>query len=220
MKNFHNLEGLIDLSTFPWIEVYSGLAKSHKNASIFYGHDKTAGQDLNLLAEDSYTNLTPEQRVWYRAVGGGHPLKGLDILLTTPKSWAGAWYRIDEPDWWSKNGNAAHFPTLLEWINKINVFSGTGRIIFFIQLQGQNTPPHVDEDQNNIPEGYSRQKEFLWLTPPTNPKKLLIDGVHAGNLVWFNNYTTHETVAEDNVRWSLRIDGKFTSEFKNRLGIS
>lgn len=218
MKNFYNLEGLIDLNSFPWIEVYSGLAKSHKNASIFYGHEVVAAQDLNLLSNDAYLKLTPEQRVWYRAVGGGHPLKGLDILLTTPKAWAGAWYRIDEPEWWSKNGNADHFQKLFDWIRTINVFSGTGRIIFFIQLQGQNTPPHVDEDKSNIPEGYSRQKEFLWLTPPSNPKKLLIEGERAGHIVWFNNYVRHETVAEDNIRWSLRIDGKFNSTFKERLG--
>jgi hypothetical protein len=219
MKDFYNLDGLINLSNFPWDEVHSGLAKSRKSASIFYQHEGALTQQLKLHLNADYNKLTAEQKVWYRAISGVKPLKGMDVLLSEPRSWEGAWYKIDSAVWWRKNSNAVNFPKLFNWIQNCDVFTETGRVIFFIQLQGQCTPPHIDEDRKKIPAEHANQKEFIWLTPPSNPKKLLIDGVHAGNVVWFNNYIKHETVAEHNVRWSLRIDGKFTSHFKKRLGI-
>lgn len=213
MKDYYNLDAHIPLKNFPWQEVYIGIAKSKKNASIFYGHDATESSTIPVDYMNDYASLSPEQRVWYRSAHTGMPLKGLDILLTHPVSWQGSWYRIDDPEYWKPTPDHANFKNLINWINNSGIFSGTGRIIFFIQLQHQHTPPHKDENPENIPEGYSQHREFIWLTPPHNPKKLLVNGKSVGNVAWFNSYETHETIAEDNIRWSLRIDGKFSSAF-------
>lgn len=208
MKDFYNLDSIVDLSGFPWEEIHTGLPKCKKNASIFYGHD---------TIEDSAKSLTPEQRVWFRTLKYGQPLKGLDVLLTNPQAWPGHWYRIDDPTYWHPTPDMQHFPQLTKWIQTSGIFTGTGRQIFFIQLQHQCTPPHIDEDRSKIPSGYGNQREFIWITSPINGKKLLVNGVQTSNITWFNNYVEHQTLPEPEVRWSLRIDGKFTPEFKNKI---
>jgi hypothetical protein len=208
MKDFYNLDTIVSMADFPWEEIHTGIPKCKKNASIFYGHD---------AHEESTKNLTPEQRVWFRTIKYGHPLKGLDILLTNPHEWPGHWYRIDDPTFWKPTPDMIHFSKLQSWIRNSGIFSGTGRQIFFIQLQNQCTPPHVDEDRTKIPEGYSHQREFLWITSNTNGKKLLVNGKQTGHITWFNNYVEHQTLPENDVRWSLRIDGKFTDRFRESI---
>lgn len=219
MNDFYNLEKYISLDQFPWMETYTGIARSTKNASIFYGIDNIESDELGLNAHKEFLTLNKEQQAWYKSVAYGRRLKGVDILLTEPKSWPGSWYKLDEVGFWRHNSNAAYFPNLFRWINTTEVFDGTGRIIFFIQFQGSKTPAHIDENIANIPENYSKIREFIWLTPPDNPKRLLINGIRAGNITWFNSYVKHETLEESNIRWSLRIDGKFSRKFKKMIGI-
>lgn len=208
MKDFYNLETVVDLTEFPWEEIYTGISKCKKNASIFYGHSNTETTDLG---------LTPEQGTWFNSIKYGRPLKGLDILLTHPLRWPGHWYQLDKPDFWVPTPDMAHFTKLQQWIKNSRIFVGTGRQIFFLQLQNQCTPPHVDEDPSKIPAGFSHEREFLWITPKENGKKLLVNGAPTGHVTWFNNYQEHQTLPENAVRWSLRIDGKFTDEFKNKI---
>jgi hypothetical protein len=209
MRDFYNLETIVDLTQFPWDEMYVGIAKCKKNASIFYGHESQEWANFN---------LTSEQGTWFNSIKYGTPLKGLDILLTNPIRWPGHWYQLDIDTFWKPVPNIEYFPKLQEWIKNSGVFMGTGRQIIFIQLQNQCTPPHIDQDVSKIPPGFSHEREFLWITPRDGGKKLLVNGVQTGHITWFNNYQRHETIPEPDVRWSLRIDGKFTDEFKNKIG--
>ena len=205
MKDFYNLNSIVDLTEFPWEEIYMGIPKCKKNASIFYGSiDKKLG-------------LSPEQATWFNSIKHGNPLKGLDILLTNPIRWSDNWYQLESQDFWKPTQDILYFPLLQEWIKNSGIFTGTGRQIFFIQLQHQNSPPHVDENVNNVPNGFSKRREFLWITPAANGKRLLVNGVPTGNITWFDTYQTHETLPEPGVRWSLRIDGNFTNEFKKKI---
>lgn len=217
MKDFYNLDTLIDISNFPWQECWAGLAKSSKNPSIFYGHDAQESRRLELNDNNLYVELTKSQQVWYRSFSSGASLKGLDVYLTVPQSFQGAWWKLDDGTFWSKGENAKYFPSLFNWIQNLHIFDSTGRIIFFIQLQNANTPPHRDEDIKAIPKNYPTHREFIWLTSPSNPKTLLVNGVQTSNVVWFNSYEIHETLPSDKVKCSLRIDGKFNEQFKKKV---
>lgn len=205
MKDFYDLRSKIDMSLFPWAEIHTGIAKSHKKASVFYGF---SGRDRG---------LTPEQNTWYESITNGHALKGMDILLTSAKAWEDAWYKLGQGDHWTETANMQYFPALQNCIRNTGVFEQTGRQIIFIQLQNSNTPKHVDNNIDLVPAEYRKNPEFVWITSESNGKKLFVNDCQVPNVVWFNSYQPHYTIPEPGLRWSLRIDGKFTKEFKEKL---
>lgn len=208
MNDIYDLTNVLPMDTFPWDDVMQAISKSVKKASIFYG------------VTQQQTNLTPEESTWYTALRDGTVLKGLDILLTRPKDltqWNQAWYKLGQADFWTPyNDNMRHYDKLQQWIKDADIFSETGRQIVFIQLQNTATPPHVDQDPSRAPEGYRDPTEFIWITPK-NGKQLMVNNKPAPQACWFNSYINHCTLPAEGIRWSLRIDGKFTEEFKHKL---
>jgi hypothetical protein len=205
MKDVYDLTSIIDTTLFPWDEISLGIAKSAKKASIFYGHNH------------SIAGLTPEQQVWHKTITTGDSLKGLDILLTTANTWHDAWYKLGHEEHWTPTANIENFLLLQTWIKDSNIFKQVGRQIVFIQLQNSNTPKHVDQDLKNAPEEYRKNSEFIWITSPTMGKKLFVNEVQTAHIAWFNNYVEHYTLAESGLRWSIRLDGLFTDDFKEKL---
>jgi hypothetical protein len=205
MKDIYDLTGILNTNLFPWSEIPVGIARSVKKASIFYGH--------NSIESD----LTMEQQVWHNAITASKPIKGLDILLTQAKSWHDAWYKLGHADHWIETDNFKHFPRLQKWLTANKIFKEIGRQIVFIQLQNAGTPRHVDQDLNDAPEEFRQPSEFIWITSPNQGKKLFVNNVQTPHITWFNSYTEHYTQPEDGIRWSIRIDGKFTEEFKKKL---
>jgi len=208
MNDFYDLTSLLPLDTFPWENLYRGLAKSAKFGMPFYGYSE----------EPLIDNFTREEAEWYKSIKYGDNLKGLAVMLRLPKERGSAWYTLGESkNWYNFDYNYRHFPELITWINKSNIFTETGRIMFFIQLVGTHTPPHIDMDLSKAPIEYQKNTEFIWLTDPKNPKQLLVNGIPTSNFTWFNNFTTHETLPTTTTKFSLRIDGKFTKDFKKKI---
>lgn len=205
MKDIYDLTGIVDTRTFPWDEIPLGIAKSGKKASIFYGHNHNV------------PGLTSEQQVWHKNITTGDSLKGLDILLTTAKTWHDAWYKLGIGEHWTPTDNIQNFPLLQKWLIQSNIFKQIGRQIVFIQLQNANTPKHIDQNLNNAPEEFRNNAEFIWITSNTMGKKLFVNEVQTPNITWFNSYKEHYTLPETGLRWSVRIDGQFTDDFKEKL---
>lgn len=205
MKDIYNLQSVVNTHSFPWDEIPLGIAKSAKKASIFYGHNY------------NIEGLTPEQQVWHKSITTGSPLKGLDILLTSAKTWHDAWYKLGYKEHWTPTANIQNFPLLQTWINESNIFKQVGRQIVFIQLQNSSTPRHVDQDLKHAPEEYRNNSEFIWITSPSMGKKLFVNDVQTSYIAWFNSYKEHYTLSEPGLRWSIRIDGLFTDDFKEKL---
>ena len=208
MHDFYDLSNLIPIDRISWEELYKGIAKSTKQGVPFYGHNDHVIPGFNR-----------EETEWYHSIKFGDSLKGLAVILRSPKNPKTAWYTLGESNNWNETANYKHFPELIKWINDSNIFTETGRIIFFIQLVGTQTPRHIDEDLSNAPLEYQKRTEFIWLTDPNNPKQLLVNGSPTKNFTWFNNYVPHETLSSNTTKFSLRIDGKFTEEFKKKLDI-
>jgi hypothetical protein len=205
MKDIYDLRSIVNTAVFPWNEIPIGIAKSVKKASIFYGHNSASN------------DLTMEQQEWHRAITEGKPIKGLDILLTQAKTWHDAWYKLGQADHWTPTPNIQYFPKVQQWLKENNIFKETGRQIVFIQLQNASTPRHVDQDLNNAPEEFRTPSEFIWITADRLGKRLFVNDVEAPHITWFNSYIEHYTLPENGLRWSIRIDGKFTEEFKKKL---
>jgi hypothetical protein len=205
------------LNTFPWETVYTGLAKSRKTMTTFYGDVHSTKFTRTL--DDRWTDR--DQWRWYNALRHGVNVEGFNVNVTAlpnkymhfDQHW---WARSHEPIW-EPTDNAKYFDVLRQWIDNSGIFKHTGRQTFFIQIAGQSSPLHTDFDPAGVPEHLRKPGEFIWLTPPDRPKQLTIAGQTAPWCCWFNHFDWHGTAPEKDTRWSLRIDGSFSDEFKTKF---
>jgi hypothetical protein len=117
--------------------------------------------------------------------------------------------------------NVKYFPNLIDWIYKLPVFREVGRIIFFMNEHGCDLQLHKD-----APKEFPHREEFIWLNPTGKKKFFVYDEV--GNVrhyieskaAFFNSMDWHGGDAIPTLEYSLRIDGKFTEEFREQIGIS
>jgi hypothetical protein len=128
---------------------------------------------------------------------------------------------------------AEYFPETVEWVENLittNIFKNIGRVIFF-HCEHDGIPfEHRDLDgKNGIKEKNEytpHRNEFIHIRPNTKKGFYIWDpdtqnkiwlNCHAA---WWNDQDWHggEKILEQS--YSLRIDGKFTDEFKEKLGIN
>lgn len=117
--------------------------------------------------------------------------------------------------------NAQHFPKLLDWIYQIKIFEDVGRIVFFLNEHDCTLQVHRD-----APRYFPHREEFVWINPtgkkkfwlldPDTKEKTYIDTSAA----FFNSLDWHGGDAIPTYTYSLRIDGKFTDAFREKIGIS
>lgn len=127
---------------------------------------------------------------------------------------------------------AAYFPETVKWVESMitdGIFEHIGRVIFF-HCEADGVPfEHRDLGaQNGVwdENQYSpHRNEFIHIRPNTK-KAFYIWDPDAKNKVyinsraaWWNDQDWHggEKIMEQS--YSLRIDGKFTEEFRKKLGI-
>ena len=125
---------------------------------------------------------------------------------------------------------AAYFPETVQWvegmINK-GIFEHIGRVIFFICDHNGYPFEHRDLDgSKGDNQGYSAHRnEFIHLRPNTKKAFYLWDPEKKNKVyintraAWWNDQDWHGGEAIMEQSYSLRIDGKFTEEFRKELGI-
>jgi hypothetical protein len=124
---------------------------------------------------------------------------------------------------------ASYFPNVVEWIENMkgSIFSHIGRVIFF-HCEADGVPfEHRDLDaKNGVNISVPHRNEFIHIRPNTK-KSFYIWDPDTKNKVylntcaaWWNDNDWHggERIMEQS--YSLRIDGRFTDDFRNVLGIS
>ena len=127
---------------------------------------------------------------------------------------------------------AEYFPNVVKWVENMitnNIFSHIGRVIFF-HCEADGVPfEHRDLDAKNgiiDDQGYTpHRNEFIHVRPNTKKAFYLWDPEKQNKIylntqaAWWNDQDWHggEQIKEQS--YSLRIDGKFTEEFRKRIGI-
>lgn len=112
--------------------------------------------------------------------------------------------------------NIQYFPFLMSFINQLP-FKEIGRVIIF--LAGENDRGEVHTD------AWSSNHEFIWLSPRLNKrffvydldlnKKIYITSCSA----YFNDDDFHGYDPVDSSTFSIRIDGQFTDDFKEKIDL-
>lgn len=124
---------------------------------------------------------------------------------------------------------AKYFPNVVHWVENLieeNIFEHIGRVIFFHCEAGGIPFEHRDLDaRNGINVTYPHRNEFIHIRPntkkamyvwdPENKNKIYVNSRAA----WWNDQDWHggEMIMEPS--YSLRVDGKFTEDFRKELKI-
>lgn len=123
---------------------------------------------------------------------------------------------------------AEYFPNVVKWVESMvgTIFQDIGRVIFF-HVEADGLPfEHRDLDaKNGVNVIKPHRNEFIHIRPNTKKAFYLWDPKTKDKTylncraAWWNDVDWHggERIMEQS--YSLRIDGKFTEEFRKKLGI-
>ena len=125
---------------------------------------------------------------------------------------------------------AAHFPNVVKWVEDLinkGIFEHIGRVIFF-HCEADGIPfEHRDLDAKiGLDITFPHRNDFIHIRPNTKKAMYLWDPENQNKVylntraAWWNDQDWHggERIMEPS--YSLRIDGKFTEEFRKQLGIN
>lgn len=127
--------------------------------------------------------------------------------------------------WWTPI--ECMFPCVREFIRASGAFDSVGRVHFLLTDQQSATPEHIDSAHPlcGPQRGYNAppDREFLWIKM-SQPKHFYVLDDQTGyrhqvtsRAAWFNTYDLHGGDPNEVVTWSLRIDGVFSNDFRNKL---
>jgi hypothetical protein len=144
------------------------------------------------------------------------------------------YYLWEEGNWDDRPGEreltdeSKFFPNVVNWVTSLkgSVFDHIGRVIFF-HLEHDGIPfEHRDLDaKNGMNQTFPHRNEFIHIRPNTKKAFYLWDPEAKNKTylntraAWWNDQDWHggERIMEQS--YGLRIDGKFTEEFRKKLGI-
>ena len=124
---------------------------------------------------------------------------------------------------------ALYFPNVVKWVESMvgTIFEDIGRVIFF-HCEADGIPfEHRDLDaKNGVNVVMPHRNEFIHIRPNTKKAFYLWDPEKKNKVylntraAWWNDQDWHggEKIKEQS--YGLRIDGKFTDELRQTLGIS
>jgi hypothetical protein len=226
-----------------WIKLHNevsfGISQSHWHKKFVSSgvHDDWKESEITTIFKEINNRLTKDQIYFY------NKLKTIDEKI----KFLTALEYIPHPFWliflrWNKRvestgvynkaipedchwtNDAEHFSYLIEIINSMP-FEGIGRVILFMTEANNSTVPHFDV----LTQQQRQEKpndEFIWFTTKPNSKGVYV--LDEENMikhypdpkkrfVWFNEMDYHGTDSVSHFSFSIRIDGKFNNQVKEKI---
>jgi hypothetical protein len=168
---------------------------------------------INRRREDYFLNLyrlsaeTPYQpgvrEIWLSRTKADLPLDYLDM--------------VDKVEAWELTEHAAEFAGLMRFIETLP-FASKGRMLIIYDDAEKIVPAHRDHLETDVCNEFiwfrtNFKKPFYMLNPNTNEKKY-VEGYSA----WFDSVNQyHGSDAAEGLAFSIRVDGKFTDEFRKSI---
>ena len=122
---------------------------------------------------------------------------------------------------------AEYFPNVMKWVNRLKddgIVEYIGRVIFFVSASSSKPFEHRDLDADT--QDYTDHNiEFIHIRPSTKRGFYIWDPEHKrkhyvnSHACFFNDQDWHGGEFSMEQEYGLRIDCKFTQEFKERIGI-
>lgn len=128
-----------------------------------------------------------------------------------------SYFDLDRTELWHPTAYATEFALLMDFVKTLP-FEATGRMLIIYDDARREVPAHRDHIETDICHEFlwfrtNLRKPFYMFNEQTNEKKY-IDGYTA----WFDTVNQyHGSDAADGLTFSVRIDGKFTDEFRAKI---
>ncbi len=124
------------------------------------------------------------------------------------------YYDLDRTDLWSISDEADEFSQLMDFLRTLP-FAATGRMLIMYDPDGRAVTAHRDHDSIDLCHEFvwlrtNLEKPFYMLDPATGEK--LYVGGYSARFDTVNQY--HGADATGELAWSIRVDGRFTDEFR------
>ena len=121
----------------------------------------------------------------------------------------------------AKRSIDSDFNFFYHWLEKQNIFEEYGRVVFFINYPGSNQVPHYDPIDNKINDdpdefiliNFNPARKKFYLLDDTNNQKYYSNGY----INWFNTTNFHGADTVDYACYTLRVDGTFSNQFKQKF---
>ncbi len=140
------------------------------------------------------------------------------VYLSQPKG-EDNYYNLDKPEEWEPAPGATEFSELMEFIRTLP-FKATARMLIMYDPEGRAVTAHRDH------VSYDLCHEFIWFrTNLRKPFYMLNENTGEKQYVeshsaWFDSVNQfHGGDAREGLSFSIRVDGVFTDEFRERIPV-
>ena len=144
-------------------------------------------------------------------------LPGSRMVYLSQSIEADDYYDLDRCEKWRPSDDAADFPLLMRFIASLP-FAETGRMLIMYDPHGNAVTAHRDHDSQDLCHEFiwfrtNASKPFFMLNSDSGEKRYV-----AGHSAWFDTVNQyHGADATGELSWSIRVDGRFTDAFRNRI---
>lgn len=115
----------------------------------------------------------------------------------------------------------SNFDFMYDWLNKQKIFDDIGRVLFFLSNPYQGSQIHSDYPR--LLNTDRVRDQFVWIRFDHRKKFFVYDEYTKekhyfdGHVTYFNNVDYHGSEPSELPCFSLRIDGRFTEEFLQKV---
>jgi hypothetical protein len=127
------------------------------------------------------------------------------------------YYNLDRPEVWGPSEEAEEFAPLMDFIATLP-FKATGRMLIMYDDSGRAVSAHKDHDSEELCHEFiwfrtNFAKPFYMLNPETGEKLYV-----TSHSAWFDTVNQyHGADANGGLSISIRVDGIFSDEFRDRI---
>jgi hypothetical protein len=123
------------------------------------------------------------------------------------------YFLIDKGEYWIDLPIYDKFPTIKKMVTNLP-FEHTGRIMLIFSKIGEEIVTHFDHECKEW------RQEFIWISLNDAKKLFIMENNQPiylqGSSCWFDSQKSHGTKS-NGYSISMRIDGKFKSDFRNKI---
>lgn len=234
VSKFIDIDGLSALNQ----EICSGIALSQMKAGIYgpgivdsekYGNflfmQKEIDSNPQLVKDYRWDQMDTNQRRLFLKLYKNLYSPNNSVYLKEAKDMTNLKVYLDKAndELYTWNDNIKHFPKLKGWLDSLigTVFTHFGRTLFFIHEHDCKLLTHRDGTQYR-----PHKTEFIWFNPTENKSFYIYNEdtlerhYVKSKAAFFNDLDMHGGDPTPHMTWSLRIDGVFTEDFRQKLQIN
>lgn len=128
-----------------------------------------------------------------------------------------SYFDLDKTELWHPTIYANEFALLMDFVKTLP-FEATGRMLIIYDDARREVPAHRDHIETDICHEFlwfrTNLKKPLYMLNEQTKEKKYVDGYTA----WFDTVNQyHGSDAQEGLTFSIRIDGKFTDEFRAKI---